>query len=325
MIGPVTLPSRAEVDAADARLADVGLVSPLVQSSISPADRRIHFKLENMQPVGCFKIRPIGNAVLSKPLSQLQHGVYTASSGNSAVALAWTARRIGVPATAIVPPNAPPSKLEKLRQFGARIQVVPQDEWWRVIAEGGHSAHGGRYIDAVRDPAALAGNATLGREILRDLPDVEAIFVPFGGGGLACGIACAVREHAPQVRIIACELESAQPAKAALAAGRPITVPADAYFVSGVGYHTVLPEMWPLASRLIDDVVTVSIAEVAGAIRLLAEQHHVIAEGAGAVPVAAALSGRYPFSRVCAVISGGNIDSHVLSEILSGRIPIEQA
>ncbi len=316
MVDAVRPTSSAEIDSAASRLAPLGLTSPLVHSAIGPSGKRVHFKLENLQPVGCFKIRPIGNAILTKSPSQLQAGVYTASSGNSAVAVAWMARRLGISATAIVPPNAPAAKLEKLRHLGARVHTVPYNDWWKVIEDGTSATHDGLFIDAVRDPAALAGNATIGREIIRELPDVEAIFVPLGGGGLACGIACAIRERAPHVRIIVCELDTAHPAKAAFAAGHPVRTPAESFFVTGVGYETLLPEMWPMISRLVDEVITVSIAEVAAAIRLLAEQHHVVAEGAGAIPIAAALSGRYAATRVCCVVSGGNIDNSVLTDIL---------
>lgn len=311
----------AEIEAARARLAGLDLTSPLVACAASPAGSVVRLKLENLQPIGSFKLRPVGNAVLSKARADLERGIYTASSGNSALGVAWMARRLGVRATAIVPADAPPAKLEKLRQLGARIDMRSSEEWWRAIEAGTIEGEPGLYIDAVRDPAALAGDATIGLEILEQWPQVEAILVPFGGGGLACGIACAVRALRPEIKVVACELESAHPLKAARAAGRPSDTPHDAGFVSGVGYGSVLPEMWPLLARMIDEVVTVSLGEVAQAIRLLVEQSHVVAEGAGAVSVAAALSGRYAPGRVCAVVSGGNIDRDALATILSGRMP----
>jgi threonine dehydratase len=231
------------------------------------------------------------------------------------------ARRLGITGTAVVPANAPEAKLEKLRRLGARIDMRSVEEWWRAIRVGSLSEQQGLYIDAVRDPACLAGDATIGFEILQQVPDVEAILVPFGGGGLACGIACAVRALRPAVKIIVCELETAHPCKAALAAGRPIETPHDPGFVSGVGFGTVLPEMWPLIESLVDGVITVSLAEVAAAIKLLVEDNRIVAEGAGAIPVAAALSGRYEQSKVCAVVSGGNLDSALLSTILLGGVP----
>jgi threonine dehydratase len=311
----------AQIEAARARIEGLGVVSPLLSCDLAPRDKTLRLKLENLQPIGSFKIRPIGNAVLSKRREDLNAGIYTTSSGNSALGVAWLARRLGVKATAVVPANAPQAKLEKLRLLGARIDMRPNDVWWRAIETGVLGDQEGMYIDAVRDPAALAGDATIGMEILAQWPDVEAILVPFGGGGLACGIACAVRALNSRVKIIACELESAHPLKSAFDAGAPVQTSHEPGFVSGVGFGSVLPEMWPLVKTMIDEVVTVPLAQVAAAIKLLAENNRVVAEGAGALPVAAALAGRYAESKVCAVISGGNIDSHMLAAIMQGRMP----
>jgi threonine dehydratase len=311
----------AQIDAARDRVAAFSVVSPLVGCDIAPQGKTIRLKLENLQPIGSFKIRPIGNAVLSKRRADLNAGIYTTSSGNSALGVAWMARRLGVSATAVVPANAPQAKLDKLRRLGARIDMRANDVWWRAIEAGTLDDQEGVYIDAVRDPASLAGDATIGAEILAQWPDVEAILIPFGGGGLACGIACAVRAIRPGVKIIACELSSAHPLKSAFDAGAPTQTSHEPGFVSGVGYGSVLPEMWPLARSMIDDVITVSLEQVAQAIKLLAENNRIVAEGAGAISVAAALSARYAQTRVCAVISGGNIDSDMLAGILQGRTP----
>jgi len=297
------------------------MTTPLVGCDSAPPGKTIRLKLENLQPIGSFKIRPIANAVLSRSRTELNAGIYTTSSGNSALGLAWMARRLGIGATAVVPANAPQAKLEKLRRLGARIDVRANEVWWRAIEAGVLDDQQGVYIDAVRDSASLAGDATLGVEILEQWPDVEAILIPFGGGGLACGIACAVRALRPAVKIIACELASAHPLQSAFAAGAPTPTAHDAGFVSGVGYGSVLPEMWPLLRAMIDEVLTVSLAQVAQTIRLLAENNRVVAEGAGAISLAAALAAQYSHSRVCAVISGGNIDSGVFAEILGGRTP----
>jgi threonine dehydratase len=317
-VQPVAL---REMQAASARLAGLTVTTPVVRCHSAPPGKTVHLKLENLQPIGSFKLRPIGNAVLSRNPAQLAAGIYTSSSGNSALGVAWMARQLGITGTAVVPTNAPEAKLEKLRRLGARIEMRSVEEWWRAIREGELAEQPGAYIDAVRDPACLAGDATVGLEVIEQLPQVEAIFVPFGGGGLACGIACAARVLNPRVKIIACELDTAHPCKAALAAGAPIETPHESGFVSGVGFGTVLPEMWPLISSLVDDVITVTLAEVANAIKLMVENNRVVAEGAGAIPVAAALSGRYEYSRVCAVVSGGNLDSTSLSTILRGGVP----
>jgi threonine dehydratase len=308
----------AEIESARTRLRGIVTRTAAVPCA-STTSKRIHLKLENLQPAGSFKLRPIGNAILSRPPDALSAGVHTYSSGNSAVAMAWMAKRVGITATAVVPEGAPESKLALLRTLDARIVAQPFAQWWSAVTSGHHSQFDSLYIDAVRDPAALAGSGTIALEILEDLPDVDAIFVPFGGGGLACGIASAVRALRPAVNVIVCELETAHPFKSARAAGGPVDAACDPGFVTGVGFGSVLAEMWPIASRLIDDTLTVSLSEVVAAIRLMAEKNKVIAEGAGAIPVAAALSDRHRFKNVCAVVSGGNLDSALLVKILRGE------
>ncbi len=321
MIQAIAQVSIADIRSAQARLSQVAIRSPLLACNAAPADRQVSLKLENLQPIGSFKLRPIGNAILTRPGATLEEGIYTSSSGNSGLAVAWMARRLGIRAAVVVPDNAPQAKLARLRLWGARVIPVSLDDWWRSVENPDHAGAHGLYIDAVRDPAALAGDGTVALEILEDMPDVEAILVPFGGGGLACGTACAVRALKPDVKVIACELDSAQPFAAALRAGKIVSTPCAPGFVSGVGYGAVLPEMWPLAREMIDGSITVSLAEVAAAIKLLAEQHKVIAEGAGAVAVAAALAGRYALRRVCAVVSGGTIGNEMLATILAGQVP----
>ena len=311
----------AQIDAARERIKDLSLVTPLVGCDVAPPGKTIRLKLENLQPIGSFKIRPIANAVLSKNRADLTAGIYTTSSGNSALGVAWMARRLGISATAVVPASAPEAKLEKLRHLRTRIDMRPDDVWWRAIEAGTLDDQEGTYIDAVRDPASLAGDATIGVEILAQWPEVEAILIPFGGGGLASGIACAVRALRPDVKVIACELDSAHPLRSAFAAGAPTPTAHEAGFVSGVGYGSVLPEMWPLVKSMVDDVLTVPLALVAQTMKLLAEHNRIVAEGAGALSVAAALAGRYSPSKVCAVVSGGNIDSEMFAAILQERFP----
>lgn len=298
------------------------MISPLVACDLAPPGKTIRLKLENLQSIGSFKIRPIANAVLARKSADLQSGIYTTSSGNSALGVAWMARRLGIRSTAVVPANAPHAKLEKLRRLGTRIEMLSNDAWWQAIQAGALRGQEGVYIDAVRDPASLAGDATIGLEILEQWPDVEAILVPFGGGGLACGIASAVRARQANIKIIACELTTAHPLTSAFAAGRPSESPYQPGFVSGAGSASVLPEMWPLTRAMVDEVVTVSLEQVARAIKLLVENNRIVAEGAGAISVAAALSAQYAQEKVCAVISGGNIDSEILAAILKGEVPV---
>ena len=238
-----------QIEAARARIEGLSLISPLVGCDGAPSGKTIRLKLENLQPIGSFKIRPIANSVLSKRRAELDAGLYTTSSGNSALGVAWMARRLGIASTAVVPENAPQDKLQKLRGLGTRIDMRANDVWWRAIEAGTLDDQEGVYIDAVRDPASLAGDATIGVEILEQWPEVEAILIPFGGGGLACGIACAVRALDPGVKIIACELATAHPLKSAFAAGGSVQTTHDAGFVSGIGFGSVLPEMWPLAAE----------------------------------------------------------------------------
>jgi threonine dehydratase len=310
------------ITAAGARLSELSMRTPLVGCGIASAGRNLKLKLENLQAIGCFKIRPIANAVLAHEREDLSAGIYTTSSGNSALGVAWMARRLGIKATAVVPANAPEAKLAKLRALGTCIETRSNADWWRAIQSGVLEDQAGVYIDAVRDPNSLAGDATIGVEIIEQWPEVEAIFIPFGGGGLACGIACAIRALKPSVKIVACELESAHPLSSAFAAGSPVITTHEAGFVSGVGFGQVLPEMWPLARSMIDEVVTVTLAQVADAIRLLAESNRIVVEGAGAISVAAALGASYPQSNVCAIVSGGNIDAWMLASILQGRMPV---
>lgn len=322
MSGPTAVAaSIAEIRVAQARLEPLALRTPLWPCFAGNAGGEVHLKLENLQPTGSFKVRPVGNAVLAHDAGSLADGIYTVSSGNSALAVAHLAARLGIAATAVVSPGAPQAKLDGLRALGARIVELPFDAWWRAIEMRGVAGQTGTYIDAARDATAIAGDGTIGVEILEQLPQVDAIFTPLGSGALACGIACAVRALNPSVKVIACELESAKPFTAALAAGQRVKTEARPGFVSGVGFHSLLPELWPLARELIDGALTVSLAEVAAAIGLLAGRNKIVAEGAGAIPVAAALSGRHPYRRVCAVVSGGNLDGSRLCTILSGKVP----
>ena len=314
--------SLADIRAAHRRLNKVALRTPLMRCDAAPAGRDVWLKLENLQQIGSFKVRPIGNAVLSRESSMLDRGIYTSSSGNSALGVAWMARKLGIGATAVVPDNAPEAKLAGLRKLGAHVIVLPYAQWWQVIETGRHDGLDGLYVDAVRDPAALAGDGTIGVEIAEDAEQIDAVFIPFGGGGLACGIASALKALRPSVRIVVCELASAQPLQAALAAGRPVNVEAAPGFVSGVGYGRVLAEMWPLVSSLVDEVVTVTLEQVKAAIRVMVATNHVVAEGAGAVSVAAALYGAHSHQRVCAVVSGGNLDPAQLAEIVMSAGPV---
>ena len=318
---PLEPPALTEIEAARGRIADVALRTPLIRLAVDDAPAEIWLKLENLQPIGSFKLRGAGNAMRRTPRAELERGVYTASAGNMAQGVAWNARLLGVPCTVVVPEHAPRAKLDAVERLGGRIVKVPFDEWWNVLVEHRYPGLEGLFIHPVSDPSVIAGNATIGLEILEALPDVDAVLVPYGGGGLSCGIASAIKALRPGVRVMAAEVETAAPFSASLQAGEPRAVEYTPSWVDGIGAKGVLEEMWPLARRVLDGAAVMSLRETAEALRLLATRNHVIAEGAGAAPVAAALAGSAGSGKVVCVVSGGNIDAAVLARILVGEMP----
>ena len=314
---PEQIPLEA-IRAARGRIADSAVRTPLVRLPGSDLPE-IWLKLETLQPVGSFKLRGARNAIGGIDADALARGVYTASAGNMALGLAWCAQQRKIPFTAVVPEHAPTAKLSKLEQLGARIVRVPFERWWQVLREHRFEDLDGSFVHPVANVSVMAGNGTIGLEILEELPSVDTVLVPFGGGGLSCGIASALAGLGSRARVVGCEIETATPLRTSLEAGAPCTVERTPSFVDGIGGAGLLPEMWPLVQRLIDSDAVVSLAEAAAAIRLLVERVHVVAEGAGAVPLAAALSGRVTGRVVCCVISGGNIDTAVLLDILANR------
>ena len=281
----------------------------------------IHLKLENLQPIGSFKIRGALNAMRMLPPERLAAGVYTASAGNMAQGVAWAARTLGVPCRVIAPDHVPQTKLDAIERLGATVVRVPFAAWWKALIEFGFPGETGTFIHPGADPTVIAGNATIGLEIVEDLGDVDAVLVPYGSGGLACGIACAVHAVRPGVRVFACEVETAAPFSAALAANRPVAVEYTPTFIDGIGGKGVLDQIWPLAREVLAGSLVVSVRQVADAVRLLVERARVVAEGAGAASVAAALAHDVGARRVACVVSGGNVDSAKLATILQGEIP----
>jgi threonine dehydratase len=297
------------------------LRTPLVRIDLEGVSGEIWLKLENLQPIGSFKIRGAGNAMQTAGPESLAGGVYTASAGNMAQGVAWNARRLGIPCTVIVPESAPETKLAAIGRLGGHILRVPFDRWWRVLQEHHYPGAEGLFIHPVSDPAVIAGNGTIGLEILEDLPDADTVLVPFGGGGLSCGIASAVRALSPAARVFACEVETAAPFAASLAAGAPQQIAYRPSFVDGIGGKSMLAEMWPLARGLLTGSLVTKLEDVAAAVRRIAERCRVIAEGAGAVPLAAALRHHPGGQKTVCVVSGGNIDAHKLATILTGQMP----
>ena len=309
------------IRAAQERIAGSAIRTPLIPLRGEDTPAEIHLKLENLQPIGSFKLRGAGNAMALAGREQLERGVYTASAGNMAQGVAWNARRLGIPCQVVVPDHAPEAKLAAIERLGARAIKVPFEAWWQVMVDHHYPGLDGVFIHPVCHPNVIAGNGTIGLEILEDLPDVDAVIVPFGGGGLSCGIASAIRGLKPDTKIYAAEVATAAPLAASLAAGSPQQVEYTPSFVDGIGGKTLLAPMWPLVRDLLAGSLVVDLDAVAAAIRLLATRCHVIAEGAGAAPVAAALTGGAGSGKVVCVVSGGNIDPAKLVTILDGGTP----
>jgi threonine dehydratase len=312
-IEPLTLD---DVRQARNRIAGSVVRTPLIRLQVD-APAQIFLKLETLQPIGSFKLRGALNALRRLPTEALAEGVYTASAGNMAQGVAWGARALGVACTVIMPQSAPQTKLDAVRILGAQIVMLPYDEWWRTLAEHGLAGMRGAFIHPVADRDVMAGNGTIGLEVLEDLPDASAVLVPFGGGGLVAGIGAVVRALAPATKVFGCEVSTATPLRSSLDAGEPVSVSRTASFVDGIGSGGVLPEMWPALQRVLSGALVVPLEEVAKAVRLLVERARIVAEGAGATPVAAALSGRAGVGKLVCVVSGGNIDSRTLIELLS--------
>jgi threonine dehydratase len=245
--------------------------------------------------------------------------VLTASAGNMAQGVAWCARR-RFPA-AIAPDTAPVAKVAAIERLGGHVIRTPFERWWQTFQDRAYPGVDGAFIHAFDDPFVMAGNGTIGLEILEDLPDVDAVVIPWGGGGLASGIGAAMRESAPGCRVFAAECDTGAPLAAALAAGAPRMVDYRASFVDGIGSKSVFPQMLERARAVVDSSLVSTLEEIGAAIRLLAERNHVIAEGAGACSLAAALSGRAGGGKIACIISGGNIDTDKLGSLLNGRLP----
>ncbi|HET9214038.1 MAG TPA: pyridoxal-phosphate dependent enzyme [Gaiellaceae bacterium] len=302
-------------------MAGTAVRTPLVRLHVDDAPAEIYLKLETLQPINSFKIRGAYNAMAAAPRDELATGVVTTSAGNMAQGVAWAARELGIRCTVIVPDHAPETKLAAIERLGGTYVRVPFDRWWQALEERRYPGVEGFFVHPVEDELVMAGNGTIGLEILEDLPDPDVVVVPWGGGGLLTGIASAVKALRSETEIRAVELETAAPLAASLAAGEPREIDYRPTFVDGAGARALLPKMWRLARPLVAGSDVVTLDETAAAVRLLAERVRVIAEGAGALAVASALSGRPGGGKVVAIVSGGNIDSSVLRTILDGRTP----
>ncbi len=319
----ITVPGR-RVHVADVRHAATAIYgaavrTPLVRldlSDIIDSHSQLYLKLEVLQPIGSFKIRGAYNVLRQLTATELKDGVWTVSAGNAAQGVAYAARQFGAPCSVMVMDTAPDTKIRAIERMGASIVRATYDECWSTVVAHGSDRMAGRFIHPFDDDRFIAGNGTIGLEILEDLPDVDAIVAPFGGGGLLAGIAAAVVEQRPETKIYAAEPETAAPFFASLAAGRPVYFDGwTASFVDGAGGKSVLDTMWPLLTTLAGSIV-VSLGAVAEGMRLVAERARVLAEGAAGCAVAAALSGRAGRGKIVAVVSGGNIDLSRFASII---------
>jgi threonine dehydratase len=318
---PTTVPRR-RIPLSAIRDAANSIYGPAVRTPLVRVETPDHttsglyLKLELLQPIGSFKIRGAFNAVRQLSPADLRDGVWTVSAGNAAQGVALAAREVGARASVMVMDTAPDTKIRAIERLGASIVRATYDECWRTVESHGSDRMRGHFIHPFDDDRFIAGNATIALEIFEDLPDVDAIVAPLGGGGLLAGIAAAAAEVKPSTRIYAAEPATAAPLSASLAAGRPIYFDGwTASFVDGAGGKSVLPTMWPMLSGLSGSIV-VSLDEVTAAMKFVAERAHLIIEGAAGCAVAAALSGRVGSGKVVAIVSGGNIDLSTFASLV---------
>jgi threonine dehydratase len=288
--------------------------TPLVRLELpfrAPHDHtpEIYLKLEVLQPIGSFKIRGAWNAVRALSAEELQQGVWTVSAGNAAQGVAFAARRAGTQCSVMVMDTAPATKIASIERLGARIVRATYDECWKTVEQHASDRMQGTFVHPFDDDRFIAGNATCGLEILEDLPDVDAVIAPLGGGGLLAGIGSVMRARKPDVKVFAAEPETAAPLSTSLACGEPRYFDNwTASFVDGAGGKSVLATMWPLLRSVVDASIVVTLDDVRAAMRHTAERVHVIAEGAAGCAVAAAMSGKVGARKIVAVVSGGNVD-----------------
>ena len=313
--------SLTEIEDARKRIRGSVLRSPLVRLNYD-ASSEIYLKLECLQPTGSFKVRGAGNAVALLSPEERSRGVYTCSAGNMAQALAWYAKKEGIRCTVIVPDNAPTTKLDSIKRYGADIVQMSWDEVWQVANKRSYPPLADRvFIHPFADPRMMAGHGSIGLEILEDLPSVDAIIVPFGGGGLFTGIASAVKANHERVKMYASEVETAAPLSASMTAGRAVEIKRNPSFVDGIGGGNVMSDMWALVKPLLSGSIVVTLKDVVSAMKILVERNRVVAEGAGGSSLAAGLTGKAGSGKVVCIISGGNIDASKISKILDNQIP----
>jgi threonine dehydratase len=314
-VRPITL---AEIEAARARIAGTVLRTPLVKLDLGPGAADVRLKLENLQPTNAYKIRGAANAVAMLSAAEREKGVWTISAGNAGQGVAYAARAAGVPCKVVVIDTAPATKVERMRALGAELVMTPFDVCWRALEEHAFPGMDGTLVHPFDDHNFIVGHGSMGLEILEDCPDVSAVICAIGGGGLIAGVGAAVKAKKPETRVIGAEPETAAPFALSLAQGRAMEF-ADwrASFVDGAGGRSVIARMWERMRPVCDDGVVVTLDEVRGAMRIMAEMARVVSEGAGALPLAAALTGKAGQGPIVCVVSGGNVDLAKFCELIA--------
>jgi len=314
---PVHPISLAAIEAARKRIAGVIVRTPLVRLELGREQPEIWLKLENLQPINAYKLRGAANAVAALPDAARKRGVWTISAGNAGQGVAYAARNAGVPCTVVAIETAPASKLERMRALGARLVLAPYEVCWQALEQRSYPGVEGTFIHPFDDDDFIAGHATMGLEILEDAPNVSAVIAAIGGGGLITGVASAIKALKPGVKIWGAEPETAAPAALSFAAGSPqVFTDWEPSFVDGAGGKSVFPRMWQRMKPIVDGVIVVTLEQTSSAMRMMAEKARIIAEGAGALALAAALTGKAGNGPIVAIVSGGNIDLERFSELI---------
>jgi len=314
-VRPITL---AEIKEARARIADTCIRTPLVKLELGAGFPDIRLKLENLQPINAYKLRGAANAIAMLTDEERKRGVWTVSAGNAGQGVAYAARKAGIPCTVVAIETAPQSKLDRMRALGAKLILVSYADAWRIVGERQHPDIDGTFIHSFDDNNFIAGHATMGLEIMEDAPDTAAVICGIGGGGLITGVGSAVKAINPSIKVFGAEPETACPMSVSLKAGSPQSFPEwKASFVDGAGGQSVFPRMWERMKPIIDDSIVVTLEEVKKSLRMMAEKTRVIAEGAGGLPLAAALTGKAGNGPIVCVVSGGNIDLEKFCEIVN--------
>lgn len=320
MLDPIRPITLDEIRAAQKRIASTILRTPLVRLELGKGFPDIRLKLENLQPINAYKLRGAANAVAMLPPGERSRGVWTISAGNAGQGVAYAARQAGVPCTVVAIETAPEAKLQRMRALGAKLVLVSYDEAWQSLERRSYPGVAGTFIHPFDDHNFIAGHATMGLEILEDAPDTQTIIASIGGGGLVVGVGSAAKELRPDIEVWGAEPNTAAPVALSFKLGSPqVFADWQASFVDGAGGKSVFPRMWQRMQSVVDGVIVVSLDETRSAMRLMAEKVRVIAEGAGALPLAAALSGKIGNGPIVAIVSGGNIDLPKFIELVGSE------